>query len=379
MVEWTSDTLQGKKQAELRLIAETLGLEFDGKTTNKVLRKLILGYYGKTAAKKKPAAKTAAKDEAVKDTVKRPVEKLQEAPKWPSADKVSAAEFRVWRREVDTWVRVSAEQGHSDDTMFVAFMRQLPHSVKEQVYAELDTGAEHVALVMEILARDHGGLEAVVTSKQLHEYRNLRRKKEESLTEFLTRYRQLRAKVVNAGQVVAQAADVTDLLLACQLDITQHSAILSSLRREKGLNTPELQLTFVLEELKALEEMYALREDQGVAGSSTEANVTLFADKPDWRPWPKGKGKDQTKGQPKGQPKGKPKGKAKGLGKTGNGGKHDKGAKGQGKGKQPCWEWQKTGTCWYGDSCRFAHEEAKHEADKRKAGDPGGPAKRKKY
>ena len=374
MVAWTKETLEGKKQAELRIIAETLGLDFDGKTTCKQLRKLILGYYGTSA--KKPGKKVEAVKDSGKDSAKRPTEKLQEAPSWPSSVKVSASEFRVWRREVDTWVRVSTEQGHSEDTMFVAFMRQHPHSVKEQVYAELDAGAEHVESVLEILSRDHGGLEAVNSQKQLTEYRNLRRKKDESLSDFLTRYRQLRAKVVNAGQVVAQAADVTDLLLACGLDTAQHSAILSNLRREKGLKTPESQLQFVLDELKALEEMYALLEDQG--SERTPEHVTLFADQPKG---PKGKGSwwpqpGDWKGGGKGRKGRDGKGKAKGKAKKG---KHDKGAghgTGLGKGgKALCWAWSGTGTCKFGDECKFSHESGT-AVDKRKAEGDEPPAKR---
>ena len=91
--------------------------------------------------------------------------------------------------------------------------------------------------------------------------------------DFLTRYRQLRAKVVNAGQVVAQAADVTDLLLACGLDTAQHSAILSNLRREKGLKTPESQLQFVLDELKALE------EELFFDGAAAETSMRLAMEK----------------------------------------------------------------------------------------------------
>jgi hypothetical protein len=364
MAKLTKDELKNRTVADLKVMCDALDIEYSASAKKDSLVKLIMAHQ-----------KGSKKDKgSMEKTPVQRAEKLQDAPAWPGVEEITPVEFKTWAREVRAWQRIGTDQGHSHDALYLSLMKGLPKGVKSQVMGELDDDALSLPSVMDLLKRDYGGIEVVSNDRLRKEYRSLRRDTNEGLDAFVKRYRRVRAKVRAAGMIESSVSDVGDLLEACCLDVGQHSAILLALRKEK-LETPEERLEFVLGELSALQEMYGLR-----ANTEADQPTALLAETnpgkgpgswDSWRHKDKGgkKGKWGQKGAWSGKTGGKKGKKDKGGGK----GKHGSDQDG-GKGSGICFQWRDTGTCKYGDACRFKHEgSVKREAE-------GGlpPAKRKR-
>jgi rubrerythrin len=123
------------------------------------------------------------------------------------------------------------------------------------------------------------------------------------LTEFLSRYRQVRARALVGGVIEPSSADVHDLLDACHLTETQHAQVLQEIKRQKRVEMDVDPLQVALDELQTLEEMYGLRKDLKTKSSlfskNTNPNIpdaTAYAAKGSKKgKWDK-KGKGQSKG-----------------------------------------------------------------------------------
>ena len=100
----------------------------------------------------------------------------------------------------------------------------------------------------------------------LNEYRGLVRGGQESLSDFLKRWRQVRNRALTQGAIEPSRADVNDLLKSCSLSAQQHSQLLLSLKKEqeeKGFESNAKRLEFVLSELQVFVKVFGLRDKLG--------------------------------------------------------------------------------------------------------------------
>ena len=386
---------------QLKLLADDLGTEYGNSIVKSDLVKLILAEQKKKFKKQKSSkdskkdiidakaekAKQESKDKPPNDYESRPKEKLQDCPFWTSNPTPEI--FNVWKKETDIWIKISKKQHHSEEALYLSLMRQLPLDVKEQIYAEVDVDDLTVKMIINILERDNAGIAAVSEDKLRREYRRIARKEGEKLDEFVKRYRTIRAKALGMSVIEPTSSDYGDFLEACQLTFEQHGAILRDMKKDTMIFTHIEKLNFVMNEVKTLEEMYAIRDNY-----EKKTKKVFWTDKGSSKGGGSGKkGKSGSKGKDGGNDGGKSWGekaqKGSGKGKRGKKGQKatGKGAKGKsaGKGesggaKGTCWQFEKSGTCQFGADCRFSHGAKEGEQPrgmKRELGQ-GGPGKRPK-
>jgi len=383
--KWTKSELEGKTLPKLKGMADVLGIAYSAKETKAKLVTSIM--------KAKDKLQDSPRSGNVGGSTHGPQakDKLQDAPAWPVKDRdPKASEYRTWAREAQVWRRMSTEAGHTENSMYLSLMRQLPADVKEQVYAELDDKDLSLTGVIKLLERDYKGADEIEGRSILEEYRSLKRGDNESLEAFLKKYRRVRNKALNQNIITASEADYHDLLKATQLGTSEHTMILLNLKKAK-LNDHFEKLEFVLDELKVIVELQAMNyKEFEKAPVALVAEQAMGVAKQIWgRPGGKGRG---AKGEKKGL-KGKAGGDRPGKGckggqpwQAGPSGKGSKGNQGRGKkglskglgkgGKGHCWQWQETGECPYGENCRFEHVKKEEQGHKRGAGGQDGPAKR---
>ena len=279
----------------------------------------------------------------------RSAPKIYDCPKLPH--KPSTTEYRIWWRSMAEWRHVF-EEHYDDKYLLVSFMSCLAKDDIEQIYAETPAGHLSFKTVLAILDRDYQGQELLKDRQLLADYRAIKKMGSESLSEYLSRYRQVRAKALVAKVIEPSQADFHDLLDSCHLTETQHSQILQELKRAKRDDPTVDALALALDELKTLEEMYGLRRDQA-------KKTAMISDKKIQ------KITKQTahfsKGKKKGQFGSKGKGAKKGSGK---------GSKGGGKGKGD--RFGKKPGDWTCPACSANVFASKDKCFKCGAGKPGG-------
>jgi len=290
---------------------------------------------------KSVAAAKAKLESTVSPKQKSSAPKMQDAPKMPL--KPNPIHYRMWRRDLMEW-KSYFEQHYDQQYLMVAFKQSLDQDTKTQIYAEIPHGQLSFPRVLKILDRDYLGQEVVEDQRVLSEYRQLKRLDQETLCEFMKRYRQVRAKALAADVITPSKADFHDLLNAARLNEVQQAQIVREVKKAVEFEPGVDQLEKALAELQTLEELQGMHDVQGHATERKAAFLSAESPGESWsgggweQRWRSnrkggggGKGKDRGKGNVSREIAKKDGGKGKGGGKRGQKGKGDR--KGGGKGK----------------------------------------------
>ena len=138
-----------------------------------------------------------------------PPPKLADAPNLGEGPSVT--DFKVYAREVEEW-RNAFGRYHSGEAMQVALLKGLAKGIKLQLFAELPAGSVTVDAVMVILRRDFAGHEVTERRPLQKEYRSIARDSKETLSSFVIRWRQVRARALNHKVITPGEQDMNDLL-----------------------------------------------------------------------------------------------------------------------------------------------------------------------
>jgi len=293
-----------------------------------------------------------------------------------------ADDFENWKRAVQIWR--NKFPWVSDKRMGAELMEVITDKAETTVYASIPDGEETYSRIMKILELRHGKRAMPKTMEYSLKFQKCVRGKE-TMREFLNTYSMLKAKAEQCGEQMCPLTAGTKLLNAAELGPSSHSSVLATLSKSSGPNNMPTYED-VLEQLELLAQTYEAFDDarrikdgdkkKGVQAFFAEGEAKGGQD-PAWTAKGKGKG---SRGISSAWGKGSSN---HGRGKQGKGKSKDPKGKGKGKpssgkGKGVCWNWEKTGTCPFGEECRFEHAEAKG-GTKRSGGDGGSevrPAKR---
>ena len=324
----------------------------------------------KARTKPKMAAKPGSSESTSESEVEEP--KLTVPKKEFTGDK---PKFENWKRSVQLWR--SKYPSQSQKMLGANLMECISGDAEDTIFANLEPGAETYDAVMATLVRAYGDRDLAASTRIVSEYKELKRGKL-SLSTFLPMYVTARNRARRYGLTVSPMTDGSDLLNACELSVSQHSNILQQLQVRAELAGEEFARPAWEPTLKALEMLastFEIHDQQRKIQKRPAALMTAECSEPDVkRPKPdKGKGQSKGKGQPKAPCRNW---QTSGTCRFGDKCryKHERGhapprkgdGKGGGGGKGVCHEWTKGGTCSYGDKCRFAHNKA--------TGSSGAPA-----
>ena len=300
------------------------------------------------AKKPPPKKKVESEDESSSEEEEAPTQRVI-APKrvFKGDDKT---DFVSWKRHIRLW---KSRYATTDEEILGSYlMDAITGKAERCVNARVQSGEETYTTIMAALEKRYGDRTIPSISKHIQKLNNMKRGKQ-SLASFLDDYEEARQEAILYGWRESPETDGVQLMQACDLSITQQVGILSRLQAEGA--TPSYE--GMMSELELLASTLQMADDMQGKAKEKSGEQAFFA--------PGGKGKGKGKGND-GKGKGQGKVVCRHYMKTGSckygerckfshsqGGK-GKGGKGKGKGKGVCYDFQK-GSCWRGANCRYSH------------------------
>jgi len=313
--------------------------------------------------------------------------------------------FRMWKRSILIWMSQYIDNTDTmtkteDKRLGAALFDSVTGSASEILQTRILPGNETYSEIMSVLCKSYDASRLPEALEAMRKFEQFERADGSSLLTFLNQFENLRSRAEATGGPMGHTVGHV-LLTKARLSAPNHTGVMRYINSTPGgLNSNNFpDFDTVVAQLKLMDDGYAAtamqqsnsRRDQKGQGKGKGSSTAMYgsATNDGWddiggfwieqnnnnhafvtEPTVPKREKKQGKGEKKSKKKDgkevwKPNKPSKGKGKGGEK-KQGKGkGKGKGKGgekggdKLACFEWRDTGSCSWGDQCRFSHDTGK--------------------
>ena len=311
--------------------------------------------------------------------------------------------FRMWKRSILIWMSQYIDNTDTmtkteDKRLGAALFDSVTGSASEILQTRILPGNETYSEIMSVLCKSYDASRLPEALEAMRKFEQFERADGSSLLTFLNQFENLRSRAEATGGPMGHTVGHV-LLTKARLSAPNHTGVMRYINSTPGgLNSNNFpDFDTVVAQLKLMDDGYAAtamqqsnsRRDQKGQGKGKGSSTAMYgsATNDGWddiggfwieqnnnnhafvtEPTVPKREKKQGKGEKKSKKKDgkevwKPNKPSKGKGKGGEK-KQGKGkgkGKGSGKGgeKLACFEWRDTGSCSWGDQCRFSHDTGK--------------------